>query len=89
MADKPPSDPLELFQISKELLAAQQRFLPSGHIYTKLAETMRSIAQANMTYMQELTRANATLLAALMERPNTAAEESPSEAAHRAEPRSR
>jgi hypothetical protein len=89
MADKPSSDPLELFQISREVLAAQQRFMPSGHIYTRLAETMRTIAQANATYMQELTRANAALLAALMERPGSQAEESPSEAAHRSEPASR
>lgn len=88
MADKP-SDPLELFQISKELLAAQQRFMPSGHIYTRFAETMRTIAQANANYMQELTRANAALLAALMERPSSTTEESPSEAAHRSEPAAR
>lgn len=89
MADKPPSDPLELFQISKEMLAAQQRFMPSGHIYTRLAETMRTIAQANATYMQELTRANAALLAAFMERPSRQPEETPSEAAHRSEPAAR
>jgi hypothetical protein len=89
MADKPSTDPLELFQISRELLTAQQRFMPSGHIYARLAETMRTIAQANASYMQELTRANAALLAAFMERPSAQSEESPSEAAHRSEPAAR
>lgn len=89
MAEKSPSDPLELFQISRELLSVQQRFLPSAHIYARMAEAMRSVAQANATYLQELTRANAALLAALLERPGTMPEESPSEAAHKAEPAAR
>lgn len=89
MAEKPPSDPLELFQFPKAFLEAQQRFMPSGHLYARLAETMRSIAQANASYMQELTRANAALLAALMERPGSNPEETPSEAAHKQRPSSR
>jgi hypothetical protein len=89
MAEKSPSDPLELLQISRELLAAQQRFLPSAHIYARMAEAMRSIAQANASYLQELTRANAALLAAFLERPGSTPEETPSEAAHKAEPAAR
>lgn len=90
MAEKSPGDPLELFQISKEFLAAQQKFMPSAQIYTRFAETMRSIAQANASYVQELTRANAAFLASFMERPSGGpAEETPSEAAHQREPAAR
>jgi hypothetical protein len=89
MAEKPPNDPLELLELSKELLAAQQKFMPSTQIYARFAEAMRNIAQANATYMQELTRANAALLAALMERPGSTAEEPPSEACRRSEPAAR
>lgn len=91
MVQKSPGDPLELFQISKEFLAAQQKFLPPAQIYTRLAETMRSIADANASYLQELTRANASFLAAFMERPANGTneeedEETPSQAAHHREP---
>ena len=84
MSGKNPTDPLELFQISKELLAARQRYLPSSHVYAQVAEVMRSVTQANITYVQALMRANAALLAAFMERPDGAVtEELPSAAAHR------
>lgn len=82
MTERPSTDPLEIFQISKELLAAQQRFVPSTHIYARVAEIMRTVAQANATYMQELMRANAALLAAYMERP-ALREERPSDVAHK------
>jgi len=68
MSDKQ-SDPFEFFQISRECLSAQQRLLPSAQIYEQLAETIRTITQANITYTQTLMRANAALLAALMARP--------------------
>lgn len=84
MTDKPSNDPLELLQISKEMLAAQQRFLPSTHIYAQLAEAVRAVTQANIAYGQALMRANATLLAAIWQRPGgtTAAADSPAAAAH-------
>ena len=55
--------------------------LPSGEIATRMAEAMRSIAEANTNYMQELMRANTALLAAFMEGAAVAAEEAPSECA--------
>lgn len=82
MAEKSAADPLELFQISREFLAAPQKFMPSNQIYTRVAEAMRDVAQANTLYVQELMRANATLLAAFTARPASVAEERPSDAAH-------
>jgi hypothetical protein len=80
------SDPFELFQISREMLTAQQKFLPSGKIFEQLAEYMRNVTQAQITYNQALMRAQASLLAGIMERPLAAvsgkAEERPSAAAH-------
>lgn len=82
-AENSTRDPLELFQLSRDMLAAQQRFMPSGALYTQLAETMRNMAQANMAYMREMMRANATLLSAFTERPPGPSRERPSDAAHR------
>jgi hypothetical protein len=83
MADKSSADPLEVFQISKEFLVAQQKFMPSTQVYARMAEVVRNMAQANAAYMQELMRANAAWLAAYMERPASGTEERPSDAAHR------
>jgi hypothetical protein len=83
MAEKPATDPLDLLQISRDLLATPQRFLPSTHIYTRIAEIMRDVAQAHATYVQELMRANAALLAAFMERPGAAENEGPAAAVRR------
>ena len=69
MTDKPSADPLELLQISKEMLAAQQRFLPSTHVYAQVAEAVSAVTQANIAYGQALMRANAILLAAIWQRP--------------------
>jgi methylaspartate ammonia-lyase len=84
MSDKR-TDPFEVFQISRELLTAEQRLLPSTRVFEQLAETIRTITQANMAYSQALMRANAALMAALMARPGDPApdDERPSEAAHR------
>jgi hypothetical protein len=85
MSEKSP-DPFELFQISKDLLSSQQRFLPSGKIFEQYAEYLRNITQAQVTYNQALMRAQASLLASIMERPlavvSGRAEERPSAAAH-------
>jgi hypothetical protein len=83
MTDKPTADPLDLLQISKEVLAAQQNLMPTGQMYGRVAEAMRNVAQANATYMQELMRANAILLSAFTERRSGGTDERPSEAAHR------
>jgi hypothetical protein len=85
MSEKSAADPLDLVQISKEVLASQQKFMPSGQVYAKVAEAMRDVAQANATYMQELMRANAILLAAFMQRPSGVADERPSDACHRSD----
>lgn len=89
MNEKSASDPLDLLQISQEMLAAQQKLMPSGQIYATVAEVMRSVSQANAAYVQELMRANATLLAAFMVRAPGPADrqldERPSEACHRSD----
>lgn len=82
------SDPFEFFQISREMLTAEQKFLPSGKIFEQLTEYMRNVTQAQIAYNQALMRAQASLLASIMERPlaavsgKTKAEERPSAAAH-------
>ena len=85
MAEKPTAERVDVFQISKDLLAAQQRFMPSGPIYARIAEAMHGMTQANIAYVQEMMRANAALLGAFTERGTGPAEERPSSAAHRAE----
>jgi hypothetical protein len=61
--------------------------LPSTEVVTRMAEAMRSIAQANADYMQELMRANTALLTAFMQRAGGETEEPPSECArHRRVP---
>ncbi|HQT45634.1 MAG: hypothetical protein B7X08_00190 [Acidocella sp. 20-63-7] len=81
------SDPFEIFQISKELLTAEQKLLPSGLLFERFIEVSRSITQAQMAYMQALMRANAALLGALLDQPGIAVlpEERPSVAAHKQE----
>lgn len=85
MSEKSP-DPFELFQISREMLTAQQKFMPSGKIFEQFAEYMRNVSQAQITYNQALMRAQASLLAGIMERPlamvSGKTEERPSAAAH-------
>lgn len=93
MSDKNITDPAGLFSLSKDMLAAQQKFLPSGRIFAQLAETARTITQAQIAYSQTVMRAQAALLAALMEMPaptdddfdSATRAERPSKAAHRAD----
>ena len=87
MSEKPASDPMDLFQISRELLSAPQKFMPSTRIYSRMGEIMRDVAQANATYMQELMRANAALLAAVMERPMPGLHDRPAQEVHKPEQR--
>ncbi len=91
MSEKNVADPLGLFSLSKDWLSAQQKFLPSGRIFTQLSETIQTITQAQITYAQTVMRANAALLAALTQVPplseenpeSTSRTERPSRAAHR------
>ncbi len=80
------SDPFELFQISRDMLTNQQKFLPSGKIFEQFAEYVRNVTQAQIAYNQALMRAQASLLAGVMERPLSLVsgkrEERPSAAAH-------
>jgi hypothetical protein len=63
-----PTDPFEIFQISKELLSTQQKFLPSGKIFEQFAEYIRNVTQAEIVFGQALLRANTALLASFVER---------------------
>ena len=83
MAEKPASDPLDLLQISRDLLATPQKYLPTMHVYARVGEIMRDLAEAHAAYMQALVRANAALLAALLERPGAGQEEGPAAAVRR------
>jgi hypothetical protein len=82
MAEKSSAASFDVFQISKDLLTAQQRYISSGNVYARIAEAMHGVTQANITYVQELMRANAALLAALTERSAAPREEPPSSAVH-------
>ncbi len=91
MSEKNQADPAGVFSLSKDWLSAQQKFMPSGRVFAQLAETVRTITQAQITYSQTVMRANAALLAAMMEIPAPTDEttetatraERPSRAAHR------
>jgi hypothetical protein len=91
VTQKNETDPAGLFSLSKDWLAAQQNFMPSGRIVAQFAETLRTITQAEITFGQTVMRANAAFLASLMEAPAPADErlettdrsEKPSRAAHR------
>ncbi|MGE4482056.1 hypothetical protein [Acidocella sp.] len=90
MTEKTSSDPMGLLSLSQDWIASQQKFMPSGRILNQLAETVRTITQAQITYSQTVMRANAALLAAMMEAPghshkkeDAAVTERPSKTAHR------
>lgn len=73
MSEKTQMDPAGLFSLSRDWLAAQQKFMPSGRLFSQLAETIRIITQAQITYAQTVMRAEAALLAAMMEVPGESA----------------
>jgi hypothetical protein len=91
MTEKTTVDPMGAFSLTRDCLAAQQKFLPSGRIFAELAETVRTVTQAQIVFGQTVMRANAALLAALMEVPPPGTEnpestdraERPSRAAHK------
>ncbi|MGO9817237.1 MAG: hypothetical protein ACLPJJ_13205 [Acidocella sp.] len=80
------SDPFEFFKISQDMLTAQQKFLPSNKIFEQFTDYVRNVTQAQIAYNQALMRAQAALLAGVMERPLTMVsdkvDERPSSAAH-------
>ncbi len=82
-----PGDPFALFDLSRELLQAQQKLMPSARIFERFSEAARSVSQAQIAYCQALMRAQATLLGAMLERPNLPPmhEQRPSVAAKRTE----
>jgi hypothetical protein len=83
-----PGDPFAMFQLSREMLLAQQKLMPSARIFERFSEATRTLAQAHLNYYQALMRANALLLGAMMERPNQpplAHEQRPSVAAKKSE----
>ena len=61
------SDPLQFFQISKDLLTAQQKFFPSGKFFERFSEVARNAAQAQIAYGQAIMRANAALLGVFLD----------------------
>lgn len=64
-----PGDPTAMFELSRNMLLAQQRLMPSARMFERFSEAARSVAQAHMAYCQALMRANAVLLGAMLERP--------------------
>ena len=83
-----PQDPLAIFELSRNMLLAQQKLMPQARIFERYSEAVRSIAQAHINYYQALMRANAILLGAMLERPSPpsgAPEERPSVAAKKGE----
>ncbi|OYV39232.1 MAG: hypothetical protein B7Z80_07875 [Rhodospirillales bacterium 20-64-7] len=60
------TDPFEVFNFSKSMLAAQQKLMPSMHGYERLAEAARLLTQAQIAYGQAVMRANSVLLGAVL-----------------------
>lgn len=81
------TDPFEVLNFSKSLLAAQQKLMPSMQSYERFAEAARLIAQAQIAYGQAMMRANSVLLGAVLppSEAQAAREERPSIAARQAE----
>lgn len=53
------SGPFGTVQFSKDLLAAQKKFLPTGQFFEHMSEAARIISEAQMEYGKALMRANA------------------------------
>ena len=83
-----PGDPFAIFELSRDMLQAQQKLMPSGRMFERFSEAARSVTQANINYYQALMRANAILLGEMLERPSPPSEgreERPSVAARKNE----
>jgi hypothetical protein len=53
------SDPFGTVQISKDLFAAQKKFLPAGQFFEHMSEAARIMSAAQMEYGKAMMRANA------------------------------
>jgi hypothetical protein len=83
-----PGDPFAIFELSRDMLLAQQKLMPSARIFERFSEAARGVAQAQINYYQALMRANAILLGAMLERPSAPSispEQRPSVAARKGE----
>jgi len=82
-----PGDPFAVFELSRDMLLAQQKLMPSLQMFERFSEAARSVAQAHINYCQALMRANAILLGAMLERPGASLshEQRPSVAAKKSE----
>jgi hypothetical protein len=93
-----PGDPFAIFELSRDLLLAQQKMMPTARTLERFSEAARSVSQvqinyyqalmAQMNYCQALMRANTMLLGAMLERPrprSAAREQRPSVAVKRSE----
>jgi hypothetical protein len=79
-----PTNPFEAFQISQNLFAAPQNFMPNGKVFEQLNEVARNVAEAQVAYAQALMRANVALLSAMFTQAAPTAEaERPSESARK------
>lgn len=65
-----PGDPFAIFEMSRDMLLAQQKLMPSARMFERFSEAARSVSQANINYCQALMRANAMVLGAMLERPS-------------------
>lgn len=66
------TDPFNVAQISKDLLAAQQKFLPFGKSFEQFSEAAKIISAAQVAYGKEIMRANAVLFGKLFQAPGSA-----------------
>ncbi len=83
-----PGDPFAIFELSRDMLLAQQKLMPSARIFERVSEAARGLAQAHINYCQALMRANAMVLSAMLERaspPPAGHEPRPSVAAKKSE----
>ena len=81
----PPGDLFAFFELSRDILLAQQRLMPSARMFERFSEVARNVTQAQITYCQALLRANATLFGAMLERFGPSPEQRPSVAAKTSE----
>jgi hypothetical protein len=81
MAENAP-DPFGTVKMSQDLLAAQQKFLPSGKLFTQMSEAIRIVSAAQMEYGQALMRAHSVLFGTFLQPAGYGRDIRPSEAVH-------
>jgi hypothetical protein len=83
-----PGDPFAIFELSRDMLLAQQKLMPSTRFFERYTEATRAVAQAHVNYCQALMRAHAIMLGAVLERPGLSSmghDQRPSVAAKKSE----